>query len=204
MTGLETRSDRLRRLGMGRAITRRDFIDGIATSVVLAASGRTLAADDPDPVPAAPQDRPGYYPPSLTGMRGSHPGSFEAAHALRDGAFSQSSANAIETGEQYDLIIVGGGISGLAAAYFYRAKAGASARILILDNHDDFGGHAKRNEFELSGKIQLINGGTLGIDSPRPYSPVAAGLLNVLGVDPAALAARHAHPDFYPSLGLGS
>jgi spermidine dehydrogenase len=204
MTGLETRSERLRRLGMGQPITRRDFIDGIAASAVLAASSRTLAAVDPGAASAAPQDRPGYYPPSLTGMRGSHPGSFEAAHALRDGAFSQSSANPIETGEQYDLIVVGGGISGLAAAYFYRAKAGAAARILILDNHDDFGGHAKRNEFELSGKIQLINGGTLGIDSPRPYSPVAAGLLDALGIDPVALAANHSDPRFYPSLGLGS
>ena len=107
-------------------------------------------------------------------------------------------------GERYDLIVVGGGISGLAAAYFYRAKAGADARILILDNHDDFGGHAKRNEFELDGKIQLINGGTLEIDSPRPYSAVAAGLLTALGIDPAALAARHADRGSIPSLGLGS
>ncbi|MBV8120543.1 MAG: NAD(P)-binding protein, partial [Alphaproteobacteria bacterium] len=189
---------------MNRRITRRDFIDGIAVTAVAAASPPTLAAVDPDGAVPAPQNRPGYYPPALTGMRGSHPGSFEAAHALRDGAFSQSSANPTDTGEQYDLIVVGGGISGLAAAYFYRAKAGAGARILILDNHDDFGGHAKRNEFELAGKIQLINGGTLGIDSPRPYSSVAAGLLNALGVDPAALAARHADRGFYPSLGLGS
>jgi spermidine dehydrogenase len=203
MTGLETSSERSRRLGMGNPITRRDFIDGIAVSAALAASGRALAAVDPDAAAAAPQDRPGYYPPSLTGMRGSHPGSFEAAHALRDGTYPKSGARPIETGEDYDLIVVGGGISGLAASYFYRAKAGAGARILILDNHDDFGGHAKRNEFELDGKIQLINGGTLGIDSPRPYSTAAAGLLNALGIDPVALAAHHADPGFYPSLGLG-
>jgi spermidine dehydrogenase len=203
MTSAKNRSERLRRLGMGRAITRRDFIDGIATSVVLASSSSALAAADPDAGAGAPQDRPGYYPPNLTGMRGSHPGSFEAAHALRDGTFSQSSVNAIETGEHYDLIVVGGGISGLAAAYFYRVKAGAGARILILDNHDDFGGHAKRNEFELGGKIQLINGGTLEIDSPRPYSAVAAGLLTALGIDPGELRARHADPEFYASLGLG-
>ena len=170
MTGRETRSERLRRLGMGSPITRRDFIDGIAVSAVLGASSRALAAVDPEGAGTAPQDRPDYYPPSLTGVRGSHPGSFEAAHALRDGTFRKSETRPIETGEDYDLIVVGGGISGLAAAYFYRAKAGADARILILDNHDDFGGHAKRNEFELGGKIQLINGGTLGIDSPRPYS----------------------------------
>jgi spermidine dehydrogenase len=117
-------------------------------------------------------------------MRGSHPGSFEAAHALRDGTFPKAGARPIDTGENYELVVVGGGISGLAAAYFYRAAAGPDARILILDNHDDFGGHAKRNEFELDGKIQLINGGTAGIDSPRPYSAVAAGLLRTLGIDP--------------------
>ena len=204
MTGLETRSERSRRLGMGRPITRRDFIEGIAVSAAVAASGRVLAAVGPEGDGTAPQDRPGYYPPSLTGMRGSHPGSFEVAHALRDGTFLKSGAPPVEPGEHYDLIVVGGGISGLAAAYFYRARAGAAARILILDNHDDFGGHAKRNEFALGGKIQLINGGTLGIDSPRPYSRVAAGLLNALGVDPAALAAHHADRKFYRSLGLGS
>ena len=203
MTDLERRSVRLRRLGMGRPITRRDFIDGIAVSAALAASSRAWAVD-PERVVAAPQDRPGYYPPGLTGMRGSHPGSFESAHALRDGTFLKSGSRPIETGEDYDLIVVGGGISGLAAAYFYRARARPDARILILDNHDDFGGHAKRNEFELDGKIQLINGGTLGIDSPRPYSPTAAGLLAALGIDPPALAARYTDRKFYPSLGLGS
>jgi spermidine dehydrogenase len=85
-------------------------------------------------------------------------------------------------------VIVGGGISGLAAAYFYRERRPA-ARIRVLDNHDDFGGHAKRNEFEFGGRIELINGGTLGIDSPRPYSVIAAGLLRNLGVDPVKLDA---------------
>src|SRR6516225_2181613 len=193
MTGLETHSERLRRLGMGRRITRRDFLDGVAVSAVLAASSRALAAVDREGVGTAPQDRPDYYPPSLTGMRGSHPGSFEAAHALRDGTYPKSGAKPIETGQDYDLIVVGAGVSGLAAAYFYRAKAGAGARVLILDNHVEFGG-----------KIQLINGGTLGIDSPRPYSTVAAGLLAALGIDPAALAAHYADRGFYPSLGLGS
>jgi hypothetical protein len=202
MIGLETRSERLRRLGMARPITRRDFIDGVAVMAVAAASSPVFA--DERPV-AAPQDRPGYYyPPGLTGMRGSHPGSFEAAHALRDSPYPKPGLNAIDTEEQYDLIVVGGGISGLAAAHFYRAKAGAEVRILILDNHDDFGGHAKRNEFTLGGKIQLINSGTLDVDSPRPYSAVAASLLTALGIDPTALAKRHAQSGFYPSLGLSS
>src|SRR5215472_12925729 len=191
MTGAENSPKRLRRLRMGRVITRRDFIDGVAASVLAAKSSPALGGDE---VVSAPQDRPGYYPPSLTGMRGSHPGSFEAAHALRDGTAPKPTAAAVEPGENYDLIVVGGGISGLAAAYFYRAEAGTATSMLILDNHDDFGGHAKRNEFVLGGRLQLINGGTLGIDSPRPYSPAAAGLLTALGVDPVALAARDADP----------
>jgi spermidine dehydrogenase len=203
MGDLETRSERSRRLDLGRPITRRDFIDGLAVTVAVAAASPILAAPDPSGAAIALQDRPGYYPPALTGMRGSHPGSFEAAHALRDGTFPKSAANLFDTGEQYDLIVVGGGISGLAAAYFYRARTGAGARILILDNHDDFGGHAKRNEFALGGKIQLVNGGTLSIDSPRPYSAVATGLLTALGIDPVALTARHTERGFYSSLGLG-
>src|SRR5215470_10987191 len=197
MTGARRSPERLLRLGMGRPITRRDFIDGIAASAALAPSSRALAAVGAEIVGTAAQDRPGYYPPALTGMRGSHPGSFEAAHALRDGAFRGSGATSDETGEQYNLIVVGGGISGLAAAYFYRAKVGPAARILILENHDDFGGHAKRNEFPLGGKIQLINGGTLGIDSPRPYSVIAAGLLSKLGVDPVRLDAICSKRNFY-------
>src|SRR3984893_13950217 len=203
MGDLETRSEPSRRLGIGGPITRRDFIDGIAVTAAIAASAPVLGAIDPGEAAVAPHDRPGYYPPSLTGMRGSHPGSFEAAHALRDGTLATSGANPIEPGEHYDLLVVGGGTSGLAAAYFYRARTGAGARILILDNHDDFGGHAKRNEFALGGEFQLINGGTLSIDSPRPYSAVAAGLLTALGIVPATLAARYSERGFYPALGLG-
>ena len=138
-----------RALGMDRPITRRDFLNGIAIGATAAASAPLFAAALNDTGAAslsnAAQDAFGYYPPLLTGMRGSHPGSFEDAHALRDG---QSWPAATDTGEEYDLIVVGGGISGLAAAHFYRARAPKS-RILILDNHDDFGGHAKRNEFNL-------------------------------------------------------
>src|SRR6185295_10933648 len=92
-------------------------------------------------------------------------------------------------GESYDLVVVGGGISGLAAAYFYRARTSPSARILILDNHDDFGGHAKRNEFRPGGRLWIANGGTAGIESPFPYSKEALELMKTLGIDPVALSA---------------
>jgi spermidine dehydrogenase len=190
-------------LGMDARITRRDFLNGAS----IAAGGAAASALLPEPAtPAsaasqAPQDDPGYYPPRLTGLRGSHPGAYEAAHRLRDGDFWAGADKVTETGEVYDLVVVGGGISGLAAAHFYRARR-RGARVLILDNHDDFGGHAKRNEFQPGGHLELMNGGTLMIDSPRPYSQVADGLLKALGVDPVALTRKYAHRDFYPSLGL--
>ncbi|HEY2145196.1 MAG TPA: NAD(P)-binding protein, partial [Steroidobacteraceae bacterium] len=185
---------------MDQAITRRDFLNGIALSLgaVLPLSG-AAGAGAPSDAAGAAQDAPGYYPPSLTGLRGSSPGSFEAAHALRDG---QSWPPATDTGEEYDLIVVGAGISGLAAAHFYRASTSPSSRILLLDNHDDFGGHAKRNEFRLGDRLHLMNGGTLDIDSPRPYGPHAAGLLTTLGVDVADLAKKTQYPRFYEQLGL--
>jgi spermidine dehydrogenase len=192
--------DRL--LGMDQPITRRDFLNGIAlgatAAVTAAASAPLLAATLPDP---AAQDAVGYYPPLLTGMRGSHPGSFEDAHALRDG---RTWPAATDTGEEYDLIVVGGGISGLAAAHFYRAQTSAKSRILILDNHDDFGGHAKRNEFNLNGHLNLLNGGTLEIDSPRPYGPIASGLLTTLGLDVPKLIKTTQDLEYYEHLGLQS
>jgi spermidine dehydrogenase len=184
-------------LGMDRPITRRDFLNGLAIGTATIACDPLFAGAVP-PVPAPAQDAPDYYPPLLTGMRGSHPGSFEAAHALRDG---QPAPAPTDTGEQYDLIVVGAGISGLAAAHFYRTHT-RSSRILILDNHDDFGGHAKRNEFDLGNRLNLMNGGTLEIDSPRPYSPVAAGLLKALGLDVAKLIKTTQHLEYYDHLGL--
>ena len=173
-------------LGLRRRIHRRDVLNGLVVGVgTLGACGLPGAAWAQ--AAAGDQDTPGYYPPSLQGLRGSHPGSFESAHALRDGDFWDQAQPAQDADPPYDLMVVGAGISGLSAAYFYKA-ARPNARILILDNHDDFGGHAKRNEFDLDGQLGLMNGGTLEIDSPRPYSPTAAGLLTALGVDPVALA----------------
>lgn len=189
-------------LGEDRAIPRRDFIQGALVGAGTALAGALLRA-----YPAhagdvgsggAAQDQAGYYPPALTGMRGSHPGSFENAHALRDGRAPELGT---DVDEPYDLVVVGGGISGLSAAWFYRA-ARPAARVLILDNHDDFGGHAKRNELEVGGRTLLINGGTLEIDSPRPYSAVAAGLIRELGIDVAGLSKKIEHLKFYSEQGL--
>jgi spermidine dehydrogenase len=184
-------------------ITRRDFLDGVAIAIGGAASGALLPHFIAAAVAqeAAAQDAAGYYPPTLTGLRGSYPGSFETAHALRDADFWSRAGAIAATGEDYDLVVVGGGISGLAAAHFYRARR-PDARILVLDNHDDVGGHAKRNEFALAGRLALMNGGTYSIDSPRPYSAIADGLLRTLGVDPAALAKKCADENFYAAHGL--
>ncbi len=177
-------SKRDRDLGMGRNITRRDFLNGVAVSVSGAAA--LGLAGSLQGATGFPQDQAGYNPPALTGMRGSHDGSYDYSHALRDGKFWKSAGAVNNTKETYDLVIVGGGISGLSSAYFYR-KANPSAKILILDNHDDFGGHAKRNEFASGGARLITNGGTAGIESPFDYSKEAAGLMTELGIDPVAL-----------------
>ena len=178
------------------ALTRREFVQGAAgTGAALA-----LGGCDTTPTGIAPgaQDLAGYYPPTLTGLRGSHPGSFEVGHALRDGT---PLPPAQSNGEVYDLVVVGAGISGLSAAYFYRERVPA-ARVLVLDNHDDFGGHARRNEFWLDGELQLMNGGTYSIESPRPYSALADRLLRRLGIDAAALDKQIQDKDYYAKLGL--
>jgi spermidine dehydrogenase len=133
-------------------------------------------------------------------MRGSHPGSFEVAHRVRDGA-QDAFGNVEDTGESYDLVVVGGGISGLAAAYFFRKQAGPKARILILDNHDDFGGHAKRNEFQFEGRTLVDLGGTEFIEAPSSYPPEAAALLRELGID-VSLADKVFDHELYRSLNL--
>ena len=156
------------------SITRRDFINGV--SYGLAASVAPidfLKAKNIDPF---------KYPPALTGIRGNHPGSFDHAHrlALAGGNFLEE---IIDLGESNDLIVVGGGISGLSAAYFYQERTAVNQNILILDNHDDFGGHAKRNEFQVDGREILTYGGSQSIESPSYYEEVSKKLMADLGID---------------------
>ena len=182
---------------MATQITRRDLLNGMAISAV----GAMLPAYAGEPkVRLDSSMRPGgpstYYPPTLTGMRGSHAGSFEVAHAL---AWQGQKPDAYESlDEHYDLVVVGAGMSGLAAAWYYLKKAGPEARVLVLDNHDDFGGHAKRNEFHHKDRMILSLGGAQNLDNPSNYGDIAGSLLIDLGIDEAAIAKMAANtPDDY-------
>jgi spermidine dehydrogenase len=164
-----------RELGMGRDISRRDFVHGAA-----AVTGLGLAAAAAGGAAAQAVAGGSSYPPLIHGMRGFHPGSFEPIHALAWAG--QSPPEAESTGEVYDLVVVGGGLSGLAAAYYYRKRAGPRAKVLIIDNLQGFGGHAQRNEFEYGGKRLVAIGGSAYIVSPSDWSAEAKSILTDLGI----------------------
>jgi len=170
-------NQRDRELGMDHPITRRDFLDGVAVAV----GGAVIAMHAPS-MTARVKTSPNY-PPALTGLRGDQANVYEIAHKLRDGKAWDSLGSPESSGEAYDLVVVGAGISGLAAAHFYRKRFGKNSRILLLDSHDDFGGHARRDEFEVDGRIVLANGGTQSIESPDEYSKVAKELFEELGIE---------------------
>jgi len=168
-----------RDLGMDRGISRRDFVQGVAVGVGTAAAVADSLPAFGQATPIGPAD-PKSYPPLRMGMRGAHPGSFEDAPGMNNG---KKLPDPINTGETYDLVVVGGGLSGLAAAWFYRQKAGPNAKILVLDNHDDFGGHAKRNEFYYKGRQLMAAGGSDYLVSPPTWTRESIALIEALGVD---------------------
>jgi len=184
-------------LGMDRPISRRDVLHGFGA---LTASSFVPGIAFADEVMAAEQAGHLYYPPALTGMRGNHDGSFDVAHKLtresnRDwGPIEEPDAGI------YDLVVVGAGLSGLAAAHFY-LKENPNARILLLDNHDDFGGHAKRNEFDIGGRTLIGYGGSQSLESPSFYPRIAKELLRDLGIDKDRLGDAY-DQDFYRRNGL--
>ena len=165
-----------RNLGMDRPISRRDILLGMGASAASAfVPGRAFA----DEMLRLEGTSGPYYPPGLTGLRGSHVGSFEVAHQLtREGRSDWGSVTEPDA-DIYDLVVVGGGVSGLSAAYFYRQEH-PDARILILDNHDDFGGHAKRNEFQVGGRSLMTHGGSELLEGPDDYSDFARSLFDEL------------------------
>ncbi|MEU8137701.1 NAD(P)-binding protein [Streptodolium elevatio] len=210
-----------RELGMDRKITRRDFLDGVALSAAVVAASAAF----PSVASASSggsHGRPGNggpgngggnghggnggsgkpYPPTQTGLRGQQAGAYDVAHAVRDGAFTPGRIT--ELRETYDLVVVGGGLSGLAAAHFYRKAAGSRARILILDALDDFGGHARRNEFHVGRTMLLSNGGTVNLDTPSTWNRAAYDLVTKdLGIDLKGLEAT-VKSDAYTPYGLRS
>jgi spermidine dehydrogenase len=170
---------------MGRAISRRDFLNGVS-----AAAAGALVPGCVGQATRESTEAVADYPPALSGLRGSHAGSFEVAHelALR-GNKSWGSVHEPDSGI-YDLVVVGGGISGLSAAYLQLRKD-PSARILILDNHDDFGGHAKRNEFQVGGRTVIAYGGSQTLESPQYYSDTSKRLLRDIGIELKHLEAAY-------------
>jgi spermidine dehydrogenase len=178
-------------------IARRDFING---TLMVAGTSMLPFKSTSQAVMAALE--PLYYPPALTGLRGSHPGSNEQAHA-RAWVKQTDWGSTSDLGEEYDLVVVGGGISGLAAAYFYQQEHGRDKKILILDNHDDFGGHAKRNEHTIDGDTRLGVGGSESFENPSGFSETVLNLLKDLGVDMDRFKMAY-DTDFFKRHGLGA
>ena len=141
------------RLGMNEPISRRDFVNGaLVAGAGMLLSGRASAMG------TSPADAWNGYG-GVGDYRASNGNTYDvmtAAHAMRDGAYEKTAAT--DTGEMYDLVSVGGGLSGLAAAVFFQKNKGG--RCLVLDNHPIFGGEAKRNEFLVDGHRLIAHQGS--------------------------------------------
>jgi len=158
-------------------MTRRDFING---TLMVAGAAMLPFGDASQAVLGALE--PSYYPPALTGLRGDNVGSYTNAHS-KALARKSSWGSTTDLKEEYDLIVVGGGLSGLSAAFFYQQEHGRDKKVLILDSHADFGGQCARNEHTIGDNTRLIFGGSQTIVSPHARSKTTLKLLKDLGVD---------------------
>jgi spermidine dehydrogenase len=157
-------------LGMNAEITRRDFLG----STLLASGAVLLEGLSPSELLGASDDWSGYGGVGeYSHSNGNTLEVLQAGHQMRDGAYDPLPADTVETGEIYDCVIVGGGMSGLAAALSFLRQAGQGATVLILENHPIFGGEAKQNEFQVDGRRLIAHQGSAIYLVPYPHSFIA-------------------------------
>jgi spermidine dehydrogenase len=158
------------RLGMQAPITRRDFLG----STLLASGALLLDSVTPEELLAQNDEFTGYGGVGeYTTSNGNTLPVLQAGHKIRDAVYNRLPKDLVETGETYDCVIVGGGISGLAAALFFQRQAGPRAKCLILENHPIFGGEAKQNEFLVDGKRLIAHQGSAIYQLQEPQSFLA-------------------------------
>jgi len=179
MSSSKDRLSENKSLGMDAEITRRDFLG----SSLLASGSVLLAGHSPaDFLAKQAQEASSTQKDDWTGYGGvgeyasSNGNTWDvvtAGHRMRDNAYDLQPPDIVDTGETYDCVIVGGGISGLAAALFFLRQAGPQMKCLVLENHPIFGGEAKQNEFEINGKRVVSHQGSAIYFVQYPYSALA-------------------------------
>ncbi len=154
-------------LGMDRIISRRDFLN----STLIASGSLLMTSASPLQLLAEQDDWSGYGGVGdYSTSNGNTIEVLSAGHRIRDGEFDRFPANVVDTGEVFDCVVVGGGISGLAAALFFLRKSGKNRTCLVLDNHPIFGGEAKRNEFLVDGHRLMAHQGSAVFFVQFPHS----------------------------------
>ncbi len=134
-------------------IDRRDFVNGTLVGFGAALLSSTSPLHGAPQKPVLSQDPwNGYSGVGDYALSNGNVASVrDAAHLIRDGIPDDMINNIEDLDEQYDMVIIGGGFSGIGAAYQFHKKYGDSKKCLILENHPIFGGEAKQNEFEVDG-----------------------------------------------------
>jgi spermidine dehydrogenase len=154
-------------LGMDQPISRRDFLN----STLLASGGLLMSSVRPLQLLGEEDDWTGYG--GVGDYSKSNGNTLEvlaAGHRIRDGEFERLPNDIVDTGEMFDCAVVGGGISGLAAALFFLRQGGKDRTCLVLDNHPVFGGEAKRNEFMVDGHRLMAHQGSAVFFVQYPHS----------------------------------